>query len=360
MVSLKKAREMMGFEPSFSYVKVADLTMPFTEVRDSRACELLRELGEMAEPTREEEYEGREFRVWESFYIPAKLSGFVAIPATLKALFTKDGASYLLELGDGSVISFREGDEREEDYHQLIEDMQKLYRFLARKGGWILEKLVPKDIRPGRILGKYVMEELGEYFMPLEKAKEIWKKYTQRKGEISEVSLRDYLETAHICYRALFENVPDDPRKAYEFYSDGRNGGMLEIEDENPEAFSEWLNSGKWRGSHPFEIVSGYTEPGLILWPPHEHRKKRYFLAWGGGISRKAYVKAVEALLDSGVPFDTGDLDKILTFLTGHSYIKVNVADVDSLHYSEIPREKRRYIEWDPLPLPEPTFKALL
>src|SRR6478672_7667006 len=76
----------------------------------------------------------------------------------------------------------------------------------------------------------------------------------------------------------------------YRLYADGRHGGLLDIDPKSPEAFSEWYNSKKWQGCHPWEIYRGGNSTHIDL----EVSKHRYKEGWSVTLSAFSSTRLVE------------------------------------------------------------------
>ena len=118
-----------------------------------------------------------------------------------------------------------------------------------------------------------------------------------------------YLQACNICYLANKLNLTDDYSKNYKKYADGRDDGLLNIED-SEEAFEIWSKENHY--GHPYEIMSGGNTTHISLYPIKEGNK--YYLSLQG----KAWNRSMEtlnafvALKLAGYPVELGDKDVIL------------------------------------------------
>lgn len=105
------------------------------------------------------------------------------------------------------------------------------------------------------------------------------------------MNLNHYLNTVEIAYRALFSD-PEwlktvgrytrsrfsmspsvdssvlwtrSPREQYQTLSDGRHGGLLDLTQDDCSEFEAWYHSHERFGAHPFEIVAGDRNFGVML-----------------------------------------------------------------------------------------------
>jgi hypothetical protein len=93
-------------------------------------------------------------------------------------------------------------------------------------------------------------------------------------------------------------------------------------------------------GSHPFEIVSGYSNNEIILYPPIKGRLTVY----SDYIDERMY-KIVRRLLEKNIPFTT-DIKKLLDTLTGEIYVNVNIPtpEIQGIVYYGDVKEKDKII----------------
>jgi hypothetical protein len=130
---------------------------------------------------------------------------------------------------------------------------------VKRSGPEIIERLVPYDLRSGRIKGKYVLKKVMSQAQR-KRVLELYRRHEAKNLRAKDgCSLNEYLETAAICYRAAYGRKVKDktPLEMYHSFADGRHGGMLDIKDRNSrKEFARWYESGAWAGSHPSRSCS--------------------------------------------------------------------------------------------------------
>ncbi|GAB3531366.1 hypothetical protein [Photobacterium alginatilyticum] len=88
------------------------------------------------------------------------------------------------------------------------------------------------------------------------------------------MSLRDYLSACRDIYLSLdFDCRGLDLKACYRRFADGRDGGMLSLPDDDPEAFRHFVLGDQHLGQHPFEIKYGVNckSNGLHLTPLWEN-----------------------------------------------------------------------------------------
>ena len=213
-----------------------------------------------------------------------------------------------------------------------------------------LDKRVPYEFRTGKILRKDLVDRRS--LMPADEANSIINRYRASKAKpIHEgITVNDYINTAFICYKVLFpEDSGKDPTEVYKSHADFRNAGLLDIDKSVKEAFNNWLNTDL-SGSHPFEIVAGWSHQGILLYPPTDN-KPYYILDAGAYIYFKDMVRVMNSLIDNNVPVKVPSLAKALKYLTGDEYVKVNELSDNYIRYDMIKGNKRAVsrIIWDRL-----------
>ena len=157
MVRLEEIKELYNFVPEYSFSQLQQ-NIPHRagsqiRMQDSKLYELVDKLTEKACPTEESAYEKR----WDDFYLPFKRRGyFILIPLTI-ILYEKSFFLCVLH----STIEVCKGKEKYDNnfYWGLIKQTLKICQILRKNPGIVL-KAIPYDIRTGRVLGKYVLEDL--------------------------------------------------------------------------------------------------------------------------------------------------------------------------------------------------------
>lgn len=139
---------------------------------------------------------------------------------------------------------------------------------------------------------------------------------------LTRVSAANYLRLALTCYIAAFgQSTKDNSERLYRAFSDGRHGGLLTIARHSPRAFAQWLSSGAYFGSHPWEIVRN-----SILLSVHRGRNDGYWLRLGSkqrdAVSPHVILMAL-GLSRAGVPFAVESLADLVLFAKGDDWIGV-------------------------------------
>lgn len=347
---------MNKFRPKLHYDDIGYHLAIFEEkqVENDKVYALAEELTSLALPTYEDDFDKR----WEYFYVPVmRNSKTIAIPIWImeynKEFFgtVQSFGSFHIKKGDRDIDDRDTDDEdTEKFYHKIISETLRFIPII-KKDETVLKKMIPYDIRTGKIKGVYVLERL----LSQDRRKTIlddYQRHIQKNLQIMEISLSQYLNIAAICYKSAYKKKSENLSnlEMYKKWADGRDGGMLSIKDwDNKKEFSQWYHSGEHAGSHPFEIVFSWHEHGIHLYPPGEQshcynlRVTNYAYAWD-------FLQMVDQLIKNEIPFNTGKLEDILDFLVGDTYFTVN--EMSEHHFSYVlSREyKQKYfshIEWD-------------
>lgn len=335
------------FKPKLHYEDIEYFLKYLEEVQieNDEIYGLLEKLTDIAYPTTEDQYDKR----WEYFYVPIERDKkTIVIPMWIM----KYNEEFF-----GSVQSFgnfhiKKGNKDTEKFYRNIFTDTLRFISIIKKDESSLQKILPYDIRRGKIKGRYVLDKL----LSQSEKKTILEKYEKRRvtnvqQDISDISLNDYLNVAAICYNAAYKEEAKNlsPIELYQKWADGRDGGMLSINDWNSKKeFSEWHKDGQLAG-HPFEIVFSWHIHGIHLYPPNNNshlyiiRVSNYAYAWN-------FLEMVNALIEMKIPFESQNLDDVLNFLTGDTYFTVNGLGEYDLKYIPSKEYKQKYfphIIWD-------------
>jgi len=344
------------FKPRLHYDDVEYYLHSFDErqIESNKVYMLTKEIINLAYPTYEDSFDKR----WEYFYIPIKRDRkIIAVPMWIMEY---NNEFFVIVQSFGSLHIKIGNKETEKFYHNIISDTLRFVPIL-KKDERILQKMIPYDIRTGKIKGHHILENL----LSQDRKKAIlesYKKYIanikKKNLQIVDISLNEYLNIAAICYKSTYkireksklqsENLSN--LEMYKKMADGRDGGMLSIKDwDSKKEFSEWYHSGQHAGSHPFEIIFSWHDHGIHLYPPNEQshyynlRVTNYNYAWD-------FLEMINALIEMKIPFNAGELENVLNFLAGDTYFTVNKMDEHHFIYILSREYKQKYfphIEWD-------------
>jgi hypothetical protein len=293
-------------------------------------------------------------RDWENFYLPVRRNGrTIALPIFLSE-YEREFYCSIHNLG---TIHVRMGENSREDAGETI--FSELIRFMPflQAMGNTLQKLIPYDIRTGKIKGRHVLEKLlaPELKQCINTS---YRDYLTKNLQVHEISLNEYLETARVCYKAAYSEKIEGltPLEMYRKGADGRDGGMLAITDhDSRKEFSMWLQGGEHKGSHPFEIVFSWHRHGIHLYPP-SHPSPHYTLTVTNYAYAPDFIEMVKSLIHAEIPFRADELDRVLDFLSGETDFTVNGYGEHNFSYLPSREYKEKYfahIEWDSIKIPE-------
>jgi hypothetical protein len=319
-------------------------------IEDDSVYILTELLVNIAYPTYKDEYDKR----WECFYVPIRRNRKTI---TVPIWIMRYNDEFFIVVQSFGGFSVKKGDRyNEKFYYNIISETLK-FSYIVQKDESILQKLVPYDIRTGKIKGCYILERL----LSQQEKKDIYEKYENYRMRIendltkqTEISLNDYMDVAGICYKAAYPEKTENLSNVdmYKKWADGRHGGVLDIKDfDSKKEFSEWYSSGESIGSHPFEIVFSWHRHGIHLYPPNDSkgayalRVTNYAYAWD-------FIEMVIALIDMKIPFEAGELENVLSYLAGDTYFTVNSGGENDFRYIPSREYKQKYfydIEWEDL-----------
>ena len=247
------------FKPKIHYSDIEYYLHIFEErqVENDKVYALAEELTNLAYPTYEDHVDKR----WEYFYIPVERnSKTIAIPIWImeynKEFFVivQSFGSFRIKKGDKDTEKFYRSTKK--FYHNIISETLRFVPTL-KKDETILKRMIPYDIRTGKIKGHHILENL----LSQDRKKIIlqdYEKHIEKSLQITDISLNEYLNVAAICYKSAYkkqerlklqsENLSN--LEMYKKWADGRDGGMLSIKDgDSKKEFSEWYHSGEHAGS---------------------------------------------------------------------------------------------------------------
>jgi hypothetical protein len=324
-------------------------------IEDDNVHALIEKLVNIACPTYEDKYDKR----WECFYVPIKrCRKIIAVPMWIMK-YNDEFFTIVQSFGGFSV---KKGNGYTEKFYGSIMSETLKFSDIIKKDESVLQKLVPYDIRTGKIKGCHILEEL----LSQQEKRDIYGKYEKYRKHIEndigiaeievetevETSLNDYLNVAGICYKAAYPEKTENLSNIdmYKKFADGRHGEMLSMKDWNDKKeFSEWYHSGRHVGSHPFEIVFSWHRHGIHLYPPNDS-KRGYALRVTNYVYAWDFIEMVDKLIEMQIPFDAGELKTVLDYLAGDTYFTVNNSGEYNFVYTPSREYKRKYfydIEWD-------------
>lgn len=334
------------FKPKLHYDDIECYLHSLEEmnVENDKVYALAEELTNIAYPTYEDHVDKR----WEYFYVPVRRnSKTITIPIWIMEYNNE----FFVTVQSFGSFRIKKGDKDTEKFYRNI--ISEALRFvpILKKDETVLKKMIPYDIRTGKIKGRHILDNLLS-----QERKEIilqdYEKHVEKDLQVTETSLNEYLNVAAICYKSTYQKETENfsNLEMYKRWGDGRDGGMLSIKDwDSKKEFSEWYHSGEHAGSHPFEIVFSWHDHGIHLYPPNEQshyynlRVTNYTYAWD-------FLEMVNTLIKMEISFNAGKLGDVLDYLVGDTYFTVNRMDEHHFRYILSRECKQKYfphIEWD-------------
>ncbi len=341
-----------SIEPHITFAELEYYLDRFSErqIENTEIYNLTKRLADGALPSYQDKFDKR----WESFYLPVRRKGkVIALPFGIHE-YNKEFFVHFHLLGN---LHIKRGEKESEEFYKNI--FSEALRFIPviKADEKIIEKLIPYDIRTGKIKGLYVLERVLSKNSK-EKILKDYVRHVERNPEIGEISLKEYLTTAGICYIAAYGKKAKSLSflEMYKKWADGRDGGMLSIKDwDDKKEFMDWMDSGKDAGGHPFEIVFSWHRHGIHLYPPSSYQPY-YSLRLTNYAYAQEFVKMAKALIKQKIPFRADELKNVLDYLAGETYFTVNDYEEHNFWYMPTMEYKKkffRHIEWDKIKIPE-------
>jgi len=334
---LIKKYEVNPYEISMLRVYKAEVWIENTD-----AYEKLQKLEALLSPTEER----KDRKIYEHLFLP-----FIDKDNSVKlAPFTLVNLPKLEEYGIVSptiinLIVRRGNNDIDKKLLNLINLLYETAKIRSKSDVKINDSDISPHFRVGKIKLKYVNE-----FKPIitrEEVERVLREYKfnrSRRLPSDEISLREYLNVVGLIYDALglldiSKASIEDILKIRKEVGDFRDCGLLDLPLDDRYAFMRWKEENKC-GSHPFEIVAGYSYNGILLYPPIKGR----FEVFSDYIDERMY-KIVSRLLEKKIPFTT-DIKKLLDTLTGEIYVNVNIhtPEIQGTVYYDDVREKSKII----------------
>jgi hypothetical protein len=134
-----------------------------------------------------------------------------------------------------------------------------------------------------------------------------------------------YFDACRLGYSANhFAGAEDLSAKTlYQKHADGRDDGLLALDEASTEAFRAWYSDRKWRGGHPWEVCRGGNSTHISLFISHDDQGW-YFTLAGSSMGRSVEtVKFYLALTERGFPVYLLDGKEIVAMLKGEDFIGI-------------------------------------
>lgn len=174
--------------------------------------------------------------------------------------------------------------------------------------------------RKNNLLSEISKEEIDEF---------IKKASDQTNDRIKDMTASKYYEAVRLSYQNNNYDIGDlSDKELYLKYSDGRDEGLRDINDDSPIEFNDWYQDKNRFGGHPWEIIRGhsFSRVNLIVY----HDDNGYYLGLNGNIIlRKIEIaKIYLALKKNNIPIEIYNVDVIKNALSGNDYIGIVPNDI--------------------------------
>lgn len=269
----------------------------------------------------------------------------------------------------------------EKDWIRANKEVQSGYP-LDRRYGIVPHALVRASLKDGFRIDKEIGKSRCRKFVRLVENGYFLEDRNTTVDSMSASVFFEYCRIAYLAGRRKGEQVDASltGREMYERYADGRHGGLLDIDENSPQEFADWIDGRHLRrgmGGHPWEIKRGgnTTHINLAVYRPLYGEKRGYRVELcGASFTRLAEtVKMFMALVDASKPIAIADHEGVRNRLLAwdhigivpgyvslhranqHFHIHQKIYDV--MHYRMLGRYKRRidpFIVWEPLPVLRP------
>jgi len=176
-----------------------------------------------------------------------------------------------------------------------------------------------EDSSPNYLINELTREEINQFQI-------VGPQLSGEKSHGIPLCKSTYLDLVKEAYIAVGFNVEGlSAIESYKRFADGRDGGLLALEDNDESAFLDWFNSTLWQGCHPFEIIRGYRSSSRVaLLPVHQDSGFTFTLFAGDDLYRAApTVKIALRLVKLHVPFGMNQAVRYLKVLNGEAMVGI-------------------------------------
>lgn len=161
-------------------------------------------------------------------------------------------------------------------------------------------------------------------------------------ARLDKMSASDFFNFCSMGYNAMGYDVNGlSPKEQYKKFADGRDDGLLDIEDASPEAFESWLNRKEFSTGHPWEVCRGGNSTHISLYV-HNDEKGYYLYLSGDSYGRSnETIKFYLALCRAGLPVWLHEAETLVQRVLGTEKVGVVPQGVFPKYRSgDFPNEK--------------------
>ena len=136
-----------------------------------------------------------------------------------------------------------------------------------------------------------------------------------------------FFKACGIGYRAVGNHEygvrlsADTDRGLYKRNADMRDGGLLDLPEDDPAAFETWCTSRSYMGDHPWEVCMGGNSTHVSMYP--EKDEKGWFFHLAGDFRRMEVVRFHLALTKAGFPVAVYNAQKLKRAVLGEDKVGI-------------------------------------
>ena len=225
---------------------------------------------------------------------------------------------------------------RNETYNQFVADNLSFHKRLGkikRRDYWDIFPELRQDY-----FNDINSEEIQEFLGYISKQPE-----ESPATRLAQITAGFFFDCCKMGYAA--NNYKDSTelsaKQLYINNADGRNDGLLELEEDSVDAFADWYHNRINHGGHPWEVCRGGNSTHISLYVNHDAE------GWYLSLAGSSYGRSVEtikfylALAKQGVPIYMYDSTEIVSRLIEADYIGIVPEGVFPRYCTELfPDEK--------------------
>lgn len=217
-------------------------------------------------------------------------------------------------------------DKLEEKVDEVIQDPESYNKYLSEN--------LPLKHRFGKIkrsvLWNYDFYNINKELGQVDKFEEFVKN-NDNEAVYTGLTLKEFLTLCEICYDANEKYYTESTMfgearlkhdmtifEKYTSMADSRDGGLLKVAPDQPNALRDWYLSGEWQGCHPWEICRGgnSTHINLSLTFKENIGWKIYLVGFSDSRAVETAKMAI-ALYEKGIRFELLNAEEMLLMFKG-------------------------------------------
>ena len=193
--------------------------------------------------------------------------------------------SWILESTKEAIVKLKEG-----TYNDWVLSLMPIHLrtgTIVRKDLWDIFPEEREDF-----FSKITAEEINEFCSIASTFPVFTDEYLPR---MKSITANEFYYYCSLGYKANNYDCGElTPKEQYYRFSDGRDGGLKDIDGDSSEAFEAWGNSEEYFGSHPWEVCRGGNSTHINLHPCKDNRG--YFL-WLSGSATGRCIETIKFFL---------------------------------------------------------------